>query len=262
MKLRQTAQAVVLSVLCAQSWAQAPATPTASQLDQERARIEAERKQMFDPRNPASQPRKGAVPSGEAVRREMDRIDAERKAMFDPANPATQAQRGAFPNIETPARANVDLEALARRYEEKAQARKVDGLLVFASFTMPKESLKRLVADTTRAGGVVVMRGFKDGSLKTTGQAIGELGEKTGGVQISPNAFTKYRVSAVPAVVLIKPEAADQVDAEGCAYPDKYVSVAGDVGLAYALDEIAKRSGEFRDMAVRYARPLQGSTKR
>lgn len=36
----------------------AQSTPTASQLDQERQRIELERKQMFDPNNPASKAKK------------------------------------------------------------------------------------------------------------------------------------------------------------------------------------------------------------
>ena len=43
------------------------------------------------------------------------------------------------------------------------------------------------------------------------------------------------------------------------ALPDKYVMVAGDVGLAYALDNIERRSPAFREMAVRYGRPLKAT---
>jgi conjugal transfer pilus assembly protein TrbC len=88
-----------------------------------------------------------------------------------------------------------------------------------------------------------------------------ELGVATGGVQINPNAFTKYRIKAVPAVVLVQPEGAELVDGEGCALPDKYVMVAGDVGLAYALDNIERRSPEFREIAVRYGRPLKATMR-
>jgi conjugal transfer pilus assembly protein TrbC len=133
--------------------------------------------------------------------------------------------------------------------------------MVFASFTMPNESLKRLIADANRAGGVVVMRGFKDGSIKATALAIQGLGEASGNVQVNPNAFTKYRISAVPAVVLVKPEGSDLVDNQGCALPDKYVMVAGDVGLSYALEEIERRSAQFQQMAARYGRPLKGGVR-
>lgn len=257
--LNLIAAAVAMAVSAAAMGQTAPATPTASQLEQERARIELERKQLFDPSNPAAQAKKGALPSGAALERELKKVESERKAMFDPENPATKNAPNTFPNIPTPPRSNVDLEAIAKRYEQKADAKRVDGLMVFASFTMPRETLKRLIADANRAGGVVVMRGFKGGSIKSTALAINELGESSGNVQINPNAFTKYRINAVPAVVLVKPDSADIVDNEGCALPDKYVMVAGDVGLGYALDDIAQRSREFGDMAVRYGRPLKGS---
>jgi conjugal transfer pilus assembly protein TrbC len=236
----------------------APSTPSASQLERERARIEAERKQMFDPANPAASPVRGAIPSGQALEREMQKIERERKALFDPANPATQPLPNSFPNIATPERSNIDLEALAKRYEQKADARRADGLFVFASLTMPKASLKKLIADTTKVGGAVVLRGFVDGSIKKTALVIARLGESAGGVQINPNAFTKYRITAVPAVVLVKPEGAEQVDNEGCALPDKYVMVSGDVELGYALDQIEQRSPQFHEMAARYGRPLKG----
>lgn len=255
------AAAVAVAISAAATAQTAPPTPTASQLEQERARIELERKQLFDPSNPAAQPKKGALPSGAALERELKKVESERKAMFDPENPATKNAPNTFPNIPTPPRSNVDLEAIAKRYEQKADAKRVDGLMVFASFTMPRETLKRLIADANRAGGVVVMRGFKGGSIKSTALAINELGESSGNVQINPNAFTKYRINAVPAVVLVKPDSADIVDNEGCALPDKYVMVAGDVGLGYALDDIAQRSREFGDMAVRYGRPLKGTAR-
>jgi conjugal transfer pilus assembly protein TrbC len=251
--------ALLAVVFTGESLAQTtPATPTASQLELERARIEAQRKKMFDPTNPAIQGKKGSMPSGGDVEREMQKVERERKEIFDSNNPATTNAPNNFPNIATPERSNVDLEALARRYEQKAGARKTDGLMVFVSFTMPNESLKRLIADANRAGGVVVMRGFKDGSIKATALAIQALGEASGNVQINPNAFTKYRITAVPAVVLVKPEGSELVDNEGCALPDKYVMVAGDVGLSYALEEIERRSAQFQEMAARYGRPLKG----
>lgn len=238
-----------------------PSTPSGSQLEQERARIESERKSMFSPNNPATQGPKGGIPAQKAIEKEMGKIEGERKAMFDKSNPDTANAKNVFPNIEAPERAQIDLEALAKRYEQKAEARKSDGLMVFASFSMPAVTLKKLIGDTKKAGGVLVLNGFFEGSMKKTGQAINALGQGAGGVQINPKAFTKYRIKAVPAVVLIKPDGSDLVDTDGCALPEKYVMVAGDVGLSYALEQIELRSAEFKSMAERYARPLKGATR-
>jgi conjugal transfer pilus assembly protein TrbC len=232
--------------------------PTASELEQERQRIEAQRKQMFDAANPAAQPTQGAMPGSADIEREMQQVERERKAMFDPNNPATRNAPNVFPNVPTPERAGIDIEALARRYEQKAAARKMDDLLIFASFTMPQESLKRLVGQANRIGAAVVLRGFKNNSLKETSLAINALGEQSGNVQVNPNAFTKYKVATVPTFVLAKADGIDQVDAEGCALPDTYVSVAGDVSLDYALEEIARRSPQFEGLASRYVRQLRG----
>ena len=253
---------ILVSAFAAVVFAQTnPTTPTASQLQEERDRVEVQRKELFSPTNPAAQPSKGKLPSGAALNTEMERIEGERKAMFDEDNLASKSVPNTFPNIATPERSGIDIESLAKRYEMKAVDRKTDGLMVFASFTMPAPTLKRLIADTYKAGGVVVFRGFKDGSLKNTAFAVSALGEAAGNVQINPEAFKKYRVNAVPAVVLVKPEGQELVDNEGCALPDKYVMVAGDVGLGYALDNIAQRSLDFGDIAVRYGRPLKGSER-
>ena len=125
---------------------------------------------------------------------------------------------------------------------------------------MPRESLRRLLAQASQVGAAVVLRGFKDNSLKATAAAISELGEnggQSGNVLINPDAFTKYRVTAVPVVLLAKPESIAQVDLEGCALPDTYASVAGDVSLDYALDEIGRRDMRFAALAERYSRQLR-----
>ncbi|ONU72523.1 type-F conjugative transfer system pilin assembly protein TrbC, partial [Burkholderia cenocepacia] len=150
------------------------------------------------------------------------------------------------------------IQALAKRYEQRADARRTDDLMVFVSFTMPPESLKRIVAQVSQLGGTVVLNGFKDNSWKATAFAIKDLGEKRGNVVVNPNAFAKYKVKSVPVTVLTKPEAIDQLDSEGCALPDTYAAIAGDVSLDYALEEIAQHDRRFTELAQRYARQLRG----
>jgi len=200
------------------------------------------------------------MPTESAIAQEMQSVERQRKELFDPNNAAIRNPAQSFPKVPTPDPAQIDVEALARRYERGIEARKTDELMVFASFSMPRESLRRLLAQASQVGAAVVLRGFKDNSLKATAAAISELGEnggQSGNVLINPDAFTKYRVTAVPVVLLAKPESIAQVDLEGCALPDTYASVAGDVSLDYALDEIGRRDMRFAALAERYSRQLR-----
>lgn len=254
----KTASLFALAIvgMVATAGAQSVKTPEDGPLAKERARIEAERKAMFSPENRALTPKKNGMPVPERLSREQARIEAERKVMF--ADPSLEGASNVFPNIPTPAPGEVDIEALAKRYEAKAVSYRADDLLIFASFSMPSESLKRLVDSANRVGGAVILRGFKNNSYKATAKALHDLGVQQGNVMVNPDAFDKYKIAAVPTMVLTKPDAIDQLDARGCALPDTYVAIAGDVTLDYALDEITRRSSEFKPLASRYLRQLRG----
>lgn len=247
---------MLLTVFVCDSRAQG--TPSASQLDQERQRIEAQRKQMFDAANPALQPKAGAMPGVGDIERERQKVERDRKALFDSNNPATRNVPNVFPDVPTPERAGIDIEAIARQYEQKADARRMDDLMIFASFAMPRESLKRLVSQANRVGASVVLRGFKNNSFKETVKAINALGESTGNVIVNPNAFIKYKIKAVPTVVLAQAATIEQVDSAGCALPDHFAAVAGDVSLDYALDEIMRRVPTLNQAASRYVQQIRG----
>lgn len=196
-------------------------------------------------------------PTGQTLEAERARIESERKTMFSDDNPQALHAPNAFPAIDAPQARQIDIEDLLRRYEGKAQARSNgDDLMVFASFSMPTESLKQLVTSVAKVGGSVVLRGFKNNSYRQTVQAIAALGEARTSVNIHPKAFAQYKVTAVPAFVIARKDATDKLDAQGCALPETYAAIAGDVSLDYALSEIAKRSPAMSDLAQRYLRPL------
>lgn len=248
---------VVFAALISPVWADI-ITPTTSQLELEQQRIELERKRLFDSGNVEMQIKPSPLPSDAAVQKEMQRIDQDRKQLFDQRNAATQPGQNNFPNVATPEISNIDIQALAKRYEWRADARKMDDLMIFVSFSMPTESLKRIVAQARKVGASVVLNGFKENSLQKTAMAIKDLGEMGGNVLINPNAFVKYKVQVVPVVVLVKADAIDQVDNQGCALPDTYISVAGDVSLDYSLEEIGKQDSRFAELSQRYYRQLKG----
>ncbi|WP_244122319.1 type-F conjugative transfer system pilin assembly protein TrbC [Burkholderia latens] len=192
-----------------------------------------------------------AMPSDAQIATERARIELERKPMFADPNLGRSTTGNAFPAIPTPPRAQLDPLAVAQRYAARAESRKQEELLAFASLSMPSESLKRMVRDVARAGGAVVLRGFKDGSMKSTIAAIQALGVDASAVQINPNAFKQYRITVVPAIVLVKADRALDLDAEGCSLPANFAGVTGDVTVPYALREIGRRSPEYRRLADR-----------
>lgn len=239
----------VMVSLTAMSAALTPETTSAVQ-----QRIEQERQALFA--QPLTVKSHDRLPTDPALKAEQQRIESERKRVFS----IKEYSGSTFPDIPTPKRDDDwNFEALASRYQKKAWNQFREELLVFVSFTMPPESLKRLIHQTHQAGGSVLLRGFKEGSLKATANAIQALGEAGGHVMIHPKAFTQYHVTSVPTVVLTTADPLSTTTSEGCALPDSFASITGDVSLDRALDEIARHSPSFAPRAQRYRRLVKGS---
>lgn len=78
--------------------------------------------------------------------------------------------------------------------------------IVFASLSMPAQSLKPLIRDTARAGGVVVFRGFPDNSMKAFTGRIAQIVERQddmANIGIDPRLFRAFDVQAVPTFVAV-----------------------------------------------------------
>ena len=201
--------------------------------------------------------RGAGMPGAADLERARAAAQTQRREIFGPQNRALQpAGPNSFPKLDVPRQAGPDLQAVTTRYERQVAQHKTSGLMVFASLSMPPESLRRLLDQAARAGGVVVLRGFVDGSFKKTALALQHFGAAASGVQINPNAFHQYKVGAVPALVVTRADGGDQLDAEGCALPSQYVKLSGDVDLAYGLDVIAKEAPSFRQVALGFAAAL------
>jgi len=198
-----------------------------------------------------------AFPSDAAISAQMDRDRPYLKSVVDAVGPEDMhSKMPTIPGI--PSAKDLDIAKIAQRYEKRAKAKRMDDLLVFVSFSMPEESLKRVIKDVTKLGGSVVLNGFKDNSIPSTAIAIRDLSDAIGNVIVNPVAFTKYHVSAVPTVVLVKAEALNEVDLNGCALPDAYAAATGDVTLRYSLEQIGQHNSNFSEMATRYGRQLGG----
>ncbi|UNW11119.1 type-F conjugative transfer system pilin assembly protein TrbC (plasmid) [Acinetobacter indicus] len=164
-----------------------------------------------------------------------------------------------FPNVK-PEKSPIDVEAIAEKYKKKVTAEKArtDGVIAFASFSMPKESLKKLVKDMEKIGGSVIFVGFKGGTYRSMVENVSKLGLEYGNIQVNPNAFDQYKIKTVPAIVLVKPNAEEKLDLEGCVLPDNYSKVSGDVSLEYALNLMAEKEvSDLKTIAQKYLDQLK-----
>lgn len=99
-------------------------------------------------------------------------------------------------------------------------------LLVFVSFSMPKESLHQWIAQTRRAGGAVVIRGLIDNSFRKTAEVLSPILEKeSSGILLDPAPFKTFNIDKVPAVI-VQQDATD------------FDAFYGDTTLEYALEQL------------------------
>lgn len=91
----------------------------------------------------------------------------------------------------------------------------------------------------------MVIRGFKDDSLKATVKAVEELAALQGDMLIHPELFDHYGITEVPVTVIAR-NSEDGLD--GCAVNSElgmcteHVAVKGDVSLHSALEHLIRES--------------------
>jgi type-F conjugative transfer system pilin assembly protein TrbC len=80
-------------------------------------------------------------------------------------------------------------------------------ILVFVSFSMPKESLKSLLKAAEKYNTTLVLWGLKDNSFKQTQLLMQEYGQnQEGGFEINPQLFKAYQITKVPTFVMVDGE--------------------------------------------------------
>ncbi|WP_171182265.1 type-F conjugative transfer system pilin assembly protein TrbC [Ruegeria sp. HKCCD8929] len=135
-----------------------------------------------------------------------------------------------------------------------------DGAKIYllASFSMPKPSLRQLMAEANTYGLPIVFRGFLNNSVYDTQAALeetfGTLDDAVG-FSIDPTLFTRFAVEAVPQVIAVN-QVLDVCETPGCEsdpIPPHDV-VKGNVPVAFALDLIAAKGEVAADEAARLLR--------
>ena len=118
--------------------------------------------------------------------------------------------------------------------------------MVFVSLSMPEQALKRIINETSAAGGFVVFRGFPNNSGKQFLAAISKVIDKDdqfASIGIDPRLFRAFDVSAVPTYVAVS---SDFSPCDGLACkttPPPFDAMSGNVSVSYALQTFAEDDG-------------------
>ncbi|WP_243756556.1 type-F conjugative transfer system pilin assembly protein TrbC [Serratia ureilytica] len=120
------------------------------------------------------------------------------------------------------------IDQLAAKQRQDAAEQPAEGALYFVSFAIPEEGMRRMLQEARRFGIPATLRGMVNGDMRETVQRVQKLVEAGGidGVQIDPQPYTQYGVTAVPALVV------------RCAAG--FDVVRGNLLMAQALKKVAK----------------------
>lgn len=198
-------------------------------------------------------------------------IELARQKYALPSEAGHQSAQLNSPNVEAlpqPATSiPVDLEALARSYAGQSDAMTQaqglttgPGLFIFVSLTMPRATLQGLVDQAARAKAAIVIRGFANGSLRTTvTQVQGLIGKQQVAIQIDPLAFDRFAITQVPSFVLVRDGTRPIACASGsCAPADSFLRSTGDVSLDYALAHMQRSAPGFSPAADIFLKRIRG----
>jgi conjugal transfer pilus assembly protein TrbC len=168
----------------------------------------------------------------------------------------------AVPSISPPPTKTDDIMEIVNRYNAAQAGQRSAGnsdvdLMIFVSFSMPPDILKELSRQADEAGAVMVIRGFKDGKLSRTQQAIRAVNEAGAEWDIHPDAFKMFKIKTVPTFVVANANASS-VLSDGCSPEVSYGSVAGNMSVDLALGTIQRRgSAQAAQMAETRLKLLQ-----
>lgn len=152
----------------------------------------------------------------------------------------------------TPSSGPLDFDTMIRAQAdaEVAAMGEAPRFIVFASLSMPEVSLKALVRDVTRAGGVTVLRGFPQGDSTLFKQRLAaiwrdgsEAPDQPGALGIDPRLFRAFDIKQAPSFVMV---AADFSPCDGFDCTDTlppHDRLAGNVSVEAALETFADGGG-------------------
>ena len=148
--------------------------------------------------------------------------------------------------------------------QSKKPIREQETLYIFISLSLHKNTILELLSQAKRVGGVLVLRGLKEGSWKKTIEfMLPILEEHEEGIILDPTLFKRFDIGKVPAIVLAKDLRLDS-DYLGNntggsdfnnerAKPDSFDKISGNISIDYAL-RLFRQKGDLSAAADKYRR--------
>jgi conjugal transfer pilus assembly protein TrbC len=196
-----------------------------------------------------------------SVRKRADALAEDASATKQGA----QQSRASYAETATAgiAQGPLDLDGMIRTQAdaEAATIGETPRFIAFASLAMPEPSLKALVRDVTRAGGVTVLRGFPQGdsaAFKARLAAIWRDSSEAGALGIDPRLFRAFGIETAPSFVMV---AGDFSPCDGFACTDAlppHDRIAGNIRVAEVLETFAGGGGPGAALARLHLQRLQG----
>ena len=134
--------------------------------------------------------------------------------------------------------------------------------IAFASLSMPEASLKVLVQDMARAGGVTVLRGFPEGNADAFKRRLASIwndGSETGALGIDPRLFRAFDIEAAPSFVMLGGDFSPCDGFDCTSHVPPHDRIAGNVSVAYVLETFAGGSGPGASAARQHLTQLEGA---
>lgn len=176
----------------------------------------------------------------------------------------------------------LDLEKIAQKYNEallSEKSKKRQGpdkgandfeagrAYLFVSSSIPKQTLENLLNEAGRLNISVFLKGnIGDDPLKFMGtqKFMNTMRIKTPPeLFIHPDAFQMFKIDRVPALVVAASDVKDRLDEQGCAAPEDYDIISGDLKLSANITQIYEKSSspDIKDIARYYMKYVSGVTK-
>lgn len=118
--------------------------------------------------------------------------------------------------------------------------------MVFVSLSMPEESLKAIIDQTSAAGGFVVFRGFPNNSVKQFVAGMSKVvsnDDQFAAIGVDPRLFRAFGVQAVPTYVAVSSDFTPCDGLTCTTTPPPFDAMSGNVTVRYALETFAEDNG-------------------
>jgi len=193
---------------------------------------------------------------------DIEALRAEHAKMLEQINPNVMSLPETHRQLKAPPgsldkSSEVDIGAMVERFnraqrgEGGAESKRQAGLYAFVSLSVPQPVLRAIARDVKKAGGTMVLRGFKEETnMATTVAALQAVNEGVGAEwALDPDLFSALKIEKVPAlaVVMEKPGVficgvESQSHQGGCSDAFDAAVAYGDISVPHAMRRILAES--------------------